>query len=386
MKKAISFLLVLMILISVFASLSFSTLAATLYWPVPGHTRLSQGYHGGNAIDINDSTIGGAPVIAAMGGTVTTIYQCPTQHYGSYGDCKGFGTGLVIRGDDGRTYQYAHMQGGSIPADVYYGAYVSAGKMIGRVGTTGYSSGNHLHFGISYTANYWDAGPDPSTLSYIYTSGPCHQYGAWIVTARATCTSAGSQYRVCSICGGTETQSIAASGHNYKATNSEPTCTHDGYTEHHCQNCGDIYYTNIIPKFGHNYLSATNEATCTEGGYTINYCETCKETHIEYIDALEHDFEDNYTVDISATIISDGTKSRHCSRCEEKTDVSTFKYGDMNSDDKIDALDLADFRKYISSFSINKNFVACDMNNDGEVDIRDFIRLKRILAGAEINN
>ena len=155
--------------------------ATQLYWPVPGHTSLSQGYHEGNAIDISDGSIGGATVIAAIGGTVKYIYLCPTQHYGYYNyngcGCNGFGTGLVIAGDDGRTYQYAHMQANSIPSNVYHGAYVSAGQVIGKVGTTGYSSGNHLHFAISNTSNYTDPGPNPANESYIYSTAPT-DYGA----------------------------------------------------------------------------------------------------------------------------------------------------------------------------------------------------------------
>lgn len=141
--------------------------ASTLYWPVPNHTSLSQGFHDGNAIDISDGSIAGANVVAAIGGTVTHIYKCGSQHYGSYHDCNGFGTGLVIKGTDGRIYQYAHMQANSIPSNVYYGATVYAGQNIGRVGTTGYSSGNHLHFGISL-GNYWNkSGINPANEYYI---------------------------------------------------------------------------------------------------------------------------------------------------------------------------------------------------------------------------
>lgn len=141
--------------------------ASTLYWPVPGHTRLSQGLHGGNAIDIADGSIGGAPVVAAMGGKVTHIYLCGTQHYGNYHNCNGFGTGIVIAGNDGRIYQYAHMQANSIPSNVYYGAYVSAGQQVGRVGTTGNSSGNHLHFGIAYGQYWYASGINPANETYI---------------------------------------------------------------------------------------------------------------------------------------------------------------------------------------------------------------------------
>ena len=100
--------------------------STTLYWPVPGHHNISQGYHDGNAIDISDGSIYGATVIAAIGGTVTTKYTCAENHQ-NYGDCWGFGTGLAILGDDGRAYNYGHMVAGSIPSNVYVGARVEAG-------------------------------------------------------------------------------------------------------------------------------------------------------------------------------------------------------------------------------------------------------------------
>lgn len=138
----------------------------TLRWPVPGHTTLSQGYHDGGAIDISDGSIGGANVVAAMSGTVTQIWMCGRQHSGSYGDCNGFGTGLVIYGDDGRFYKYAHMQAGSIPTNAYRTCRVEAGQVIGKVGTTGNSTGNHLHFGISVGAWYNQSGINPNNETY----------------------------------------------------------------------------------------------------------------------------------------------------------------------------------------------------------------------------
>lgn len=170
LKQTLSLALALIITLSALPLLNAS--AATLYWPVPGHTSLSQGFHNGNAIDISDGSIAGATVIAAMGGTVTTIHLCPTQHYGnaSADCCYGFGTGLVITGDDGRIYQYCHMQAGSIPSNVYYGAYVSAGQKIGQVGTTGNSSGYHLHFGISYEKYWYASGINPQNENYIYST------------------------------------------------------------------------------------------------------------------------------------------------------------------------------------------------------------------------
>ena len=126
MKKRILSMLLVLVLMATLVPVSASA-AVTIYWPVPGHTRLSQGYHANNAIDISDGSINGATVIAAASGTVTHIYLCSNTHNDSYSiqhpestDCNGFGTGLVIKADDGRIYQYAHMQGGSIPSNVYH--------------------------------------------------------------------------------------------------------------------------------------------------------------------------------------------------------------------------------------------------------------------------
>ncbi|MBQ2062663.1 MAG: immunoglobulin domain-containing protein [Oscillospiraceae bacterium] len=165
MKKRIINLLIILALMVSLAPVR-AVAGSTLVWPVPGHHTLSQGYHDGNAIDISDGSIAGANILAAMGGQVVAIYLCPEQHYGSDHDCHGFGTGLAILGDDGRAYNYAHMMPNSIPSGVYYGARVEAGQLIGQVGTTGNSTGYHLHFGISYTANYWEAGPNPANESY----------------------------------------------------------------------------------------------------------------------------------------------------------------------------------------------------------------------------
>ena len=78
----------------------------------------------------------GTPLVTPVGGTVfwRAVQASGAGHY------------LVIRGDDGRDYVFMHLVAGS--EAVAKGETVTAGQQIGQVGSTGDSSGAHLHFEI----------------------------------------------------------------------------------------------------------------------------------------------------------------------------------------------------------------------------------------------
>lgn len=163
-KKILAVVLALTLLVAPSGMLEAAA-GATLVWPVPGHTHLTGTFSASHqAIDISDGSIAGATVVCAMGGVVERIYLCGNNHQ-NLGDCSGFGTGIVIRGDDGRHYQYAHMEAGSIPSNVYYNAYVPTGAQVGRVGNTGWSTGPHLHFQIG-TTGIFEGCVDPMLETY----------------------------------------------------------------------------------------------------------------------------------------------------------------------------------------------------------------------------
>lgn len=66
-------------------------------------------------------------------------------------------------------------------------------------------------------------------------------------------------------------------------------------------------------------------ATCTEKGYTGDtYCKVCQSliSESKEIEALGHEFAADYTVDVEPTCAMVGSKSKHCSRCNEKTEVT----------------------------------------------------------------
>ena len=77
----------------------------------------------------------------------------------------------------------------------------------------------------------------------------------------------------------------------------------------------------------HNYnlWQTTVNPTCTEDGEMIRSCSVCGAEETKTIDALGHDYSEQWTVDEEADCVNDGSKSRHCSRCDAKTDVTVIE-------------------------------------------------------------
>ena len=130
-------------------------------WPVPGHTALSsvfgedRGTYGHGAIDISDGSIMGATVVAADSGTVVVSNNSCTHNWGKSGSCGcggGYGNYVWIDHNNGKCTIYGHLT----RAVVSQGSHVSKGQVIGYVGSTGWSSGPHLHFECRINGTKYD--------------------------------------------------------------------------------------------------------------------------------------------------------------------------------------------------------------------------------------
>ncbi len=117
-----------------------------LKWPVAngtvtqeyGKTSFGNGvYPGGfhNGLDIADEA--GTPILSAHDGTVIAAGSLGGVAYGNWVAIEGTSDGLVT--------MYGHMLSSS---DVSVGQAVSAGDVIGHMGSTGFSTGYHLHFTV----------------------------------------------------------------------------------------------------------------------------------------------------------------------------------------------------------------------------------------------
>ena len=94
------------------------------------------GFH--NGIDIDGDM--GDPVRAALSGTVAYVGNLGRYSYGKW---------IGIKHDNGVTTIYAHLSAQSVSV----GQKVKTGDIIGYVGSTGYSTGSHLHFGVYLTSS-----------------------------------------------------------------------------------------------------------------------------------------------------------------------------------------------------------------------------------------
>ena len=102
-------------------------------FPTPGATR-TQKMHGNNGVDLANKL--GSPVLAAASGVVAVAKT------GGYN--FGYGNYIKITHPNGTETIYGHLS----RVDVQVGQAVSKGEQIGAVGSTGNSTGPHLHFEI----------------------------------------------------------------------------------------------------------------------------------------------------------------------------------------------------------------------------------------------
>lgn len=119
-----------------------------MIWPLPGHGRVSSyfgyrqspgpgasTYHRG--IDIPAGY--GTPIVASLAGTVIAA---------TYGSSQG----NYVMIDHGGGVKTVYMHCSSLA--VSSGSYVKQGQVIGYVGNTGVSYGNHLHYGVNINGDY----------------------------------------------------------------------------------------------------------------------------------------------------------------------------------------------------------------------------------------
>ena len=117
--------------------------SGTFIWPVPKYTYCSRWYSSSHkGVDI--CAAAGTPIYASASGVVSKA------GYERNGAGSGYGYSIIINHGNGYSTVYAHCLSLTVSA----GQAVSQGQLIGYVGSTGRSSGNHCHFEIRYNGRY----------------------------------------------------------------------------------------------------------------------------------------------------------------------------------------------------------------------------------------
>ena len=209
----------------------------------------------------------------------------------------------------------------------------------------------------------------------VKTEAKGHKWDNGKITTQPTCTEEGVKTFECMVCGKTKTEKVSALGHNWNedfTVDKESTCEETGLKSIHCKRCDERKEITTIPSKGHvkgevkienvtestceeggnydevvyctvcnkelsrntvktkakghkwNEGKVTTEPTCTEEGVKTFECTVCGKTKTEKVEALGHDWNNDFTVDNEATCEETGLKSIHCKRCDIKKDETVI--------------------------------------------------------------
>lgn len=153
-----------------------------------------------------------------------------------------------------------------------------------------------------------------------------HTWDEGKVTKEATCSETGVKTYTCSRCGGTKTEEIPKTKHDYEEhVVKAPTCTEKGISYYVCKNCRLTTSRRQTPATGHIHTEVRNQkdATYKEEGYTGDtYCKDCGKkletgTVIPKLIETEHDYGE-WVLDQAPTCKKYGARHRICKNCGDR--------------------------------------------------------------------
>ena len=127
---------------------------------------VSQSFHNSNSgYGLGYHT--GIDLTASQGTPVKAVANATVVHAGYGGGGAAYGNHVIIKLPDGKFALYAHLSSNNVTV----GQTVTAGQMIGLVGSTGNSSGPHLHFEIRKDATGYFDGNFSDPVAYLRSHG-----------------------------------------------------------------------------------------------------------------------------------------------------------------------------------------------------------------------
>ncbi len=200
-----------------------------------------------------------------------------------------------------------------------------------------------------------------------------HEKGDKIAGQAATCTTAGwnEDGFKCKNCSANfkDPTPIPATGHTpKKVAATAATCVKEGNSEHWvCLDCNKTYKEEacttpvnpVIDKIGHKFstnFKIDKEATCKEAGSKSKPCSVCGEkSEVTPIAKLDHVWKTEKDVDKVATCTAEGQKSIHCKNCD------TIKDGTIEKIAKLEHQEVEDVVKAPTCTAKGKSIFTCNL-------------------------
>ena len=126
------------------------------------------------------------------------------------------------------------------------------------------------------------------------------------------------------------------------------------------------------------------EPTCTGKGYSGDTC--CKHCGTKLqsgtdVDALDHEFSKDFTVDTEATCKSVGSKSRHCIRCEEKAEITEIPKSDHAWDDGKITKEATETAEGVKTYSCK----VCGVTRTETIPKKDAVTTQQPIEGSTVS-
>ena len=140
----------------------------------------------------------------------------------------------------------------------------------------------------------------------------------WEILTEPTCTTEGLKQRT-NADGSTETETIAALGHDSSVSKKNATCTKDGFSIHECSRCEKTFVADFTEASGHSFgqTQTIAEATCLSSGAETRTCTLCGYAEKISVRALGH----SYVAISSETVEGKKQTLYKCDLCEQEITV-----------------------------------------------------------------
>lgn len=154
-----------------------------------------------------------------------------------------------------------------------------------------------------------------------------HTFGEWQEVKAASCEEGGKEKHICNVCNAFEERDTNPLGHSWNddfTVDTKPTCTEPGSKSIHCDRCDAKKDITAIEPNAHSFGEwiTVTPAGCLTSGSDKRVCSVCGYEETREIEPTGHIWEDDFTIDIEPACTEKGSKSIHCSKCDEVKDIT----------------------------------------------------------------